>query len=503
MTDVKGSSQSILSMDEASARAFLLEHHSYCRIDLPPYFKFEPILIDIAKIIGTTPISDIKSWKPQDHDKVNHLITDNKDGTYAWRPMEIIHPVLYVSLVNRITQNENWSEIKTRFAQFREDPQINCHSIPVKSLSDEKNQAEQVTLWWKEFEQRSLELSLEYDHVILTDISNCYGSIYTHSIAWAIHTKPRAKTKKFDDALVGNEIDWYTRAMRNGQTNGIPQGSVLFDFVAEMVLGYSDQLLSERIKESNIPGYQILRYRDDYRIFTNGTQTGEKILKLLTETLSELGLRLHSSKTILSAKVVSSAIKADKLSWSKKKKTDRNLLTYLLLIHGHSEEFPNSGSLVKALGKFLQRIIARKDKDIGNVRPMIGVAVDIAIRNPRTYPSIAAILSHLIARLDSDEQLSMLTKVQGRFNKTPNTGYMDIWMQRFTYFIKDDIEYLQHLCQMVMDHPVTLWESDWISKPLLKAAIDSAKVIDRDKLNGLAPLIQMDEIDLYLQNEWY
>jgi hypothetical protein len=32
--------------------------------------------------------------------------------------------------------------------------------------------------------------------------------------------------------------------MNNGQTNGIPQGSVLMDFIAEMVLGYIDECLS-------------------------------------------------------------------------------------------------------------------------------------------------------------------------------------------------------------------------------------------------------------------
>jgi hypothetical protein len=35
------------------------------------------------------------------------------------------------------------------------------------------------------------------------------------------------------------------RGMNFSQTNGIPQGSVLMDFIAEMVLGYIDERLSQ------------------------------------------------------------------------------------------------------------------------------------------------------------------------------------------------------------------------------------------------------------------
>jgi hypothetical protein len=47
----------------------------------------------------------------------------------------------------------------------------------------------------------------------------------------------------------------------------LPQGSVLMDFIAEMVLGYIDECLSECLDENM--NYHIIRYRDDYRIFTN------------------------------------------------------------------------------------------------------------------------------------------------------------------------------------------------------------------------------------------
>ncbi len=100
--------------------------------------------------------------------------------------------------------------------------------------------------------------------------TDCYGSIYTHSVPWAIHTKPIAKllSSRTNYSLIGNLIDKHLRDMAFGQTNGIPQGSVLMDFIAEMVLGYADSEISIRIQEANIEDYHIIRYRDDYRIFS-------------------------------------------------------------------------------------------------------------------------------------------------------------------------------------------------------------------------------------------
>ena len=69
------------------------------------------------------------------------------------------------------------------------------------------------------------------------------------------------------------------------------------DFVAEIVLGYADLLLSEKLSILKIKDYKILRFRDDYRIFTNNSLEAEQITKELSETLSELGLKLNADKT--------------------------------------------------------------------------------------------------------------------------------------------------------------------------------------------------------------
>ena len=102
-------------------------------------------------------------------------------------------------------------------------------------------------------------------------------------------------------------------AMNYDQTNGIPQGSTLADFIAEMVLGYADRLLAEKLKERHITNYRILRYRDDYRVFSNNRQDLETIALCLNEVLSHLNFHLNSSKTKMTESIVTDSIKSDKL----------------------------------------------------------------------------------------------------------------------------------------------------------------------------------------------
>ena len=227
---------------------------------------------------------------------VNHFMLNNKDGRYAWRRMEFVHPALYVSLVHTMTEQENWDQILQRFQEFASDTRIQCLSLPVESMTKESDEAEQVNKWWRDIEQKSIELSLDFGYISHTDIADCYADIYTHSIAWALHSKPIAKAHRTCETLIGNIIDDFIKAMRNGQTNGIPQGSVLMDFIAEMVLGFADTELSVRIDSEKIKDFRILRYRDDYRIFVNNPQDGEHILKCLAEVMNDLGLKPKARK---------------------------------------------------------------------------------------------------------------------------------------------------------------------------------------------------------------
>lgn len=359
--------KSILDLLESEAREFLLKKESYCTLDLPPYFTFSELLKDISKELDGKPLKDFYSSngsKPSNYEKVNHKLLTNKSGQYAWRPIQLIHPVLYVALVHKITEETHWETLKGRFEKFRENEKIKCFSLPVVSESEQTDKAEQISQWFEEVEQKSIELALDYEYLYTTDITDCYGSIYTHSIAWAIHGKECAKEKRTDSKLLGNQIDKSIQSMSYGQTNGIPQGSVLMDFVAEIVLGYADLKLREKInsEQDQDKDFQILRYRDDYRIFVNNPQTAGKIIKNLTEVLAELGFNLNEGKAIRSNNVVKASIKPDKLYWITTNKTGlkKTLQEKLYIICDVADKYPNSGTVTKELHKFYSNIVVKK-----------------------------------------------------------------------------------------------------------------------------------------------
>ena len=341
--------RSVLELSASEARNFFLKSGSYCKMDLPAYFVFDELLRFIGEKIKNRKPSDfydLKELRSKNSDELNYSIFSNKDGKYAWQRLQLINPFLYVSLAYEITEEDHWEAIKERFQVFSRNGKIECTSYPVESFTEQSDKAEQVSFWREKLQQRSLSLALDYEYLIHTDISDCYGSTYTHSIAWALHGKDEAQREREDRGMTGNVIDSRIRDMRGSQTNGIPQGAVLMDFVAEMVLGYVDSRLSERIDDEKVEDYRILRYRDDYRIFTNNPKDGERILKLLTEELIYLGLKLNSSKTLVTDEVIRESIKPDKFFWIGQKQKEKNFQKQLLIIHDLAMRFPNSGSLL-------------------------------------------------------------------------------------------------------------------------------------------------------------
>ncbi|WP_148779515.1 RNA-directed DNA polymerase, partial [Enterococcus faecium] len=121
--------------------------------------------------------------------------------------------------------------------EFKKDKNINCYSIPVEASKGSKRTdlGETILNWWEYFEQKSLAQNIKYQYCMFTDIADCYPSIYTHSITWAMYGKEKVKNDENKcSGSLGDKIDKKISGMQHNQTNGIPQGSVLMDFVAEI-----------------------------------------------------------------------------------------------------------------------------------------------------------------------------------------------------------------------------------------------------------------------------
>ncbi len=497
--------KTILELSNTEAKEFLLKSENYCEFELPSYFNFNKIISVVEKKLNNHNLSDYYSdSKPYDHEGVNYKLLNNKDGKFAWRPLQIIHPALFVSLVNIITENQNWGVIKERFKKFRRNDKIECFSLPVRSDSIQSDKAESISIWVEKVEKRSVELSLDFRHILDTDISDCYGSIYTHSISWALHGKDNAKKEKENNNLIGNKIDNQLRSMSYGQTNGIPQGSKIMDFIAEIVLGYADMLLTDKLSKLTVKDYHILRYRDDYRIFVNNPNDADLILKNLTEVLISLGLRINSSKCKFSNDIIESSYKPDKYFFKCNTYISKSLEDQILYIYNISKKYPNSGTVSKLLDSYFKSIKnVRSTKE--NLLVIISVLTEVIYNNPRTYPIGSAVLSKLIDLLpETCAKSDVLLKIFTKFKNIANIGYLEIWLQRVSLKIDNKLDFNEGLCRKINDNEISIWNSEWLNSSI-KKIINSTSIIDSKMLNEMKPVIQVEEVELFKRREsyWY
>ena len=497
--------KTILELTNEDAKRYFLQANKFCTIDLPEYFDFQPLLTELENKIGKKRLSDIQEKKPNDCELVNYKFLTNKDGNFVWRPLQIINPAIYICLINRITEKKNWTLIKKRFAYFKRNDKIRNYSLPLittmNNIELKKNTSANILNWWEGIEQQSIELALNYNCVLVTDITDCYGSIYTHTIGWALHGKESARKHRNVNppTLIGCVIDDIIQAMSYRQTNGIPQGSVLMDFIAEMVLGYADSELSKKIKKIDID-YQIIRYRDDYKIFTKKQEDAIQIAKMLSEVLSDLNLKLNNQKTFVSNNIIRDVIKPDKLYWNGAKHDEKTLQKHLLLIYDLAEKFPNSGSLSIALSEFLDRIYPLKVFKEDSSMVLISILINLAYNNPRTYSTVIVCIGKILS-LESDEtkKQRIIDLIEQKFDNKPNVGHWKVWFQRLSIKKNREKEWESNekLCQIAANNfNIQLWNNKWLKKEY-KKIFKKSSIFNEDVYNKISVIPEKKEAQIF------
>ena len=125
--------------------------------------------------------------------------------------------------------------------------------------------------------------------VLRTDISQCYPSLYTHSIPWALEGKKEAKQN-----IGKTQSDRLDKALRNasdGQTMGVPIGPDTSFLAAEIVLTAVDRALASKIA---LRGH---RYIDDYELAFTTRSAAEEAQALFEQALAKYELTINPTKT--------------------------------------------------------------------------------------------------------------------------------------------------------------------------------------------------------------
>lgn len=512
-------SDNLLSLNNKDAKTFFIKTDSYFSGELPKYFHFTKMMYNIGKLYEKYK-KNIQINKSKFFENVNFVMYTNKDGNYAWRKFQLINPILYIDLIDCITDDKNWEIIIDRFNKLHSlcKKNIICTSIPVVERNTyRRSSGKQILEWWEKTELGAVALAQEFPIVVTTDIADCYPSIYTHSLSWALHGNIIAKSKKNDNQLLGNVIDKKIQNMQNGQTNGIPQGPIIMDFLAELILAYADCILYNCLRRNKElkSSFKILRYRDDYKIFVNSKFDGELIIKELSKILLKLNLKLNSSKTNFYDNIIYGSIKKDKLYAINNDNIykEGDIYKTLLRIINFQQQFQNSRQMAKYLLKINEEIrlniLQKNNKLIDNeyiTNAIIGICITIALKNPTISINCLQIISTIIEYIPEEKARSIIKNMIHRFESVPHSDFVTLFIQRIILPYNYEEVFHGTIYKCVYDTKnssqniqIDIWNNAWLKDAPreFREKIEKEKFIHEKIIKNMKKSISKDELDIF------
>jgi hypothetical protein len=325
---------------------------------LPPSFQVSNFTLQ------TEPYKDLNKLKRQQLVKISHPKT-----SFSSKIFGIQHPHYYHDIVFYL--EENWNHIIEHL--FNEKNKIYSYSFPIALTKKSRGKPELSNLRigrmiyeWLTMAERDLLLDAShYQFIVRTDITSFYSSIYTHSIAWALHGREKALDDR-DCEHFGNKIDKLIQYANDGRTNGIPIGSVLSDLIAEIILAKIDTDTSEKLKDTK---FLAVRFKDDYRLLCNSEADAKKILKTLGENLSTYNLSINESKTSIQKLPDGLYRKHDKEYFPHSLK-NRNEITFkcfehtLLIVLDIHRKYPGTSILEKFISECFAKNKLKEQRDL-------------------------------------------------------------------------------------------------------------------------------------------
>ncbi|MFM4952955.1 antiviral reverse transcriptase Drt3b [Aeromonas dhakensis] len=245
-------------------------------------------------------------------------------GAGSTRQLSLIHPVSQLSLCNIYEKfSQSITYLCSKSSYSIRSPKKICNTIYIRKFKQEDNlKGDAVQLSEGELFRRYVTSFYSYkgysrNHRFFTsfdfinqekkfpfmgslDISNCFNSIYTHSIAWAIKNKDFVKENVDFKNNFSSMIDVYMQRSNDNETNGIPIGSEFSRIFNEIILQRVDQKVEFRLEHlygiKHEKDYSIYRYVDDFIIFAINVDIYNKIKMILSDELSKFNLVLNQAK---------------------------------------------------------------------------------------------------------------------------------------------------------------------------------------------------------------
>lgn len=222
------------------------------------------------------------------------------------RIITIPNPIAYRNLCFNL--KDNWNEVLMHFEKYTDNQTWKVSRIHIRKTKENKKilvvgkydslrvinrQIDKDQLFdmsfadYKEDDDPLVKFKIKSRFQARADISNCFGSIYTHSLTWAIAGKSNAKANR--NGFWFNNLDSLLMNTNNGETHGILIGAHAYNLVAEIILVVVDYYLVKK-------GYKFIKHIDDYICLTSSFETAENFLVDLSNELRKYGLNLNGKK---------------------------------------------------------------------------------------------------------------------------------------------------------------------------------------------------------------
>lgn len=268
---------------------------------------------------------------------------------------------------------------------------------------------------WKDYRQRSFDLSNEFKYVVVTDIADFYPRIYHHRLENALNRLPSTgDISKRIMRLLGN--------FSKNVSYGLPVGGPASRILSELCLDSTDKkLLRSRVK--------FCRYADDYSIFCSDKTDAYRVLVQLSESLFNEGLVLQKNKTkILSADEFRASTKlldpkdtADPLA-----NDEQKLLNITLRYDPYSETAEDDYEALKEAMSgidiigILGREIAKTNIDSTVTKQAIKAIQ--ALEPHEQYGAVTTLLSDSNLEVLAPVFVTVMRAVRGVYDELPETG---------------------------------------------------------------------------------
>lgn len=204
------------------------------------------------------------------------------------RSLGIPNPLAYARLCKCIS--DNWHLIQEHFQKYTEGQEYIISRIHLRKMKNTGCLFEMNYKNWRLDGTPEPDLLIGKRYIVEADISNCFPSIYTHSLAWALVGKEEAKANKYCDKKWYNKLDKYTRNIKDGETHGLLIGPHVSNLLSEIILCRVDEELYKK-------GWRYVRYIDDYSCYVESYEKAQDFLLDLREALRLYGLTLNHKKT--------------------------------------------------------------------------------------------------------------------------------------------------------------------------------------------------------------